>query len=453
MPKWFGTDGLRGKAGQFPLDQSTVFKLGQALVHLLEDNYLKPVIIIGRDTRESGSWLEAALGRGIVSAGGEVNSAGVITTSAIAYLTREEKFSAGVVISASHNPFEDNGIKIFQTQGTKIPEEWEDYLEEKMMSLLSSPSPSASPSVSSGKENFSPKPENYYQDKYLAFLEASFAGCARDLKVVVDCAHGASVAYAPLVLSSLGFKVISMGCSPNGRNINFHCGSLYPQSLAQKVVNQQADLGIAYDGDADRAIWVDHQGRILNGDHTLFILARYFQKKKLLSSDKIVGTIMSNLGLEMALSKLNLKLVRAKVGDKYVLEAMLSEGSNLGGERSGHTIILDKCPTGDGILTSLKILEVMSNENASLSQLVSDYSEFPQRLINIPVKKKLDLNSLPEVQSILEEAQQALEGRGRLFIRYSGTEPLLRLLLESEEESLIELWGKRLQAVLKKVLN
>lgn len=447
MPKWFGTDGLRGRAGQFPLDQSTVFNLGQALVSLLEENNLEPLVIIGRDTRESSPWLEATLGGGVVSAGGQVCSAGVIPTSAIAFLTREEKFSAGAVISASHNPYEDNGIKIFQAQGTKIPEEWEDYLEEKMISL-------SPPSSSVLKRNLSLEPEKYYQQKYLAFLESSFTAFpSQDLTIVVDCAHGASSDYAPQVLSSLGFKVIPIGCSPNGKNINLNCGSLYPQQLAEQVVAYQADLGIAYDGDADRAIWVDHQGRILNGDHTLFILAHYFLRKNILSSNKIVGTVMSNLGLEIALSKLNLKLIRTKVGDKYVLETMLTEGSNLGGERSGHTIILNICPTGDGILTSLKILEAMSSENASLSQLVTNYREFPQILINIPVKRKPDLATLPEVQGILMEARQALEGKGRLFIRYSGTEPLLRLLLESEEEGLIEEWGVRLKRILEKVLN
>jgi|Deesub1362B_J571_1020462.scaffolds.fasta_scaffold00002_48 phosphoglucosamine mutase len=447
MPEWFGTDGLRGKAGQFPLDEPTVFNLGQALVVLLGEKNLPPLVLIGRDTRESSPWLENVLRSGIVSAGGRVDSAGVIPTSAISLLTRDEKFSAGIVISASHNPYDDNGIKIFQPNGTKIPEDWEDYLEEKM---TVSPSPPSSSLTDSPPLN----PEKYYQDKYCEFLKSCFRSSSpAPLKIVIDCAHGASSAYAPRLFSELGFEVIPTACSPTGQNINLNCGSLHPQQLARQVVEHQADLGIAYDGDADRAIWVDRNGQILNGDHTLYVLARYFQKKNTLSSDKIVATVMSNLGLEKALECLNLKLIRTRVGDKYVLEKMLAVGSNLGGERSGHTIILDECPTGDGLLTSLKILEAVSEEETPLDQLIAGYTEYPQILINIPAKRKPDLATHPEAQAILEEAQQAMTGKGRIFTRYSGTEPVLRLLLEGKDKNLLHEWGEKLRLRFEKILN
>lgn len=447
MPEWFGTDGLRGKAGRFPLDETTVFNLGRALVSLLEEKHLSPLVLIGRDTRESSPWLENVLRKGIISAGGRVESAGVIPTSAISFLTKEEKFSAGIVISASHNPYDDNGIKIFQMNGLKIPEDWEDFLEKKMTASSLSPSLSLS-------EAPPLRPEKYYQDKYLEFLKACFRSSSpTPLKLVLDCAHGASSTYAPRLFSELGFKVVPTACSPTGQNINLNCGSLHPEQLARQVVDHQAHLGIAYDGDADRAIWVDQTGRVLNGDHTLYILAKYFQKKKALSSNKIVATVMSNLGLEKTLAALNLELIRTQVGDKYVLEKMLEVGSNLGGERSGHTIILDQCPTGDGLLTSLKILEAMNEEGRLLDQLTAGYTEFPQILINVPAKNKPDLTTHPEAQAILKEAQQALAGQGRIFPRYSGTEPVLRLLLEGEDANLLNEWGEKLRHHFEKILN
>ena len=447
MPEWFGTDGLRGRAGEFPLDDTTVFNLGRSLVALLRAKSLSPQVLIGRDTRESSPWLEKILSQGIISAGGQVESAGVIPTSAISFLTREEKFSAGIVISASHNPYRDNGIKIFQRNGFKIPEDWENFLEEKMVATSFSPS-SSLPKISPFH------PENYYQDKYFKFLKSCFRSSSpAPLKLVLDCAHGASSAYAPRLFTELGFEVVPICCSPTGQNINLNCGSLHPEQLARQVLTHQAHLGIAYDGDADRAIWVDHHGQILNGDHTLYILAKYFQRKKALSSDKIVATVMSNLGLEKALAGLNLQLIRTQVGDKYVLDKMVAIGCNLGGERSGHTIILDECPTGDGLLTSLKILEAVSEEGKLLDQLIAGYMEYPQILINIPARKKPDLAVHPEAQAILKEAQQALAGKGRLLTRYSGTEPLLRLLLEGEDEKLLKEWGEKLRHRFEKILN
>jgi phosphoglucosamine mutase len=430
MKKLFGTDGIRAIAGEFPLNFPSIYALGKALAGLLREKKLEPKILIGRDTRESGDWIEQALFHGIQDAKGAVVSAGIIPTSSISYLTKKHVFSAGIVISASHNPYQDNGIKIFSSEGFKISEDWEGVLEKTILRTAES--------VRGKKIRI--HPEARFMRDYKEFLKKQLARVRlpKKFKVVLDCSNGAGSVVAPEVIADLGFEVTAIGRSPNGKNINTGCGSLYPQKLAETVICAGADIGIAYDGDADRAIWIDEKGRVLNGDHTLFVLAQFMKDKGRLKSDTIVATSMSNMGLEQALQRMGLKLIRTKVGDKYVLEKMIHIGANLGGEQSGHTIFLDDCPTGDGILTSLKMLEVLAVKNRPLSELVADFTEYPQILLNIPVRKKIDFKDVPEVARIIDEIERSLNGRGRLEVRYSGTEMLARVMVEGKDFGLIE---------------
>jgi len=445
MEKLFGTDGLRAVAGQFPLDYASIYVLSHALVELLKQEKLQSRMIIGRDTRESGTWIEQALIQGIREAHGEVVSAGIIPTSAISFLTKKHAFSAGIVISASHNPYQDNGIKIFSSEGMKIPEAWEERLERAIHT--------SNRGVEKARTDFHPSSD--LQGEYIDFLSSRFSHLKlpRRIKVALDCSNGASTQYAPAILKNLGFEVISLGDSPDGKNINARCGSLYPQSLAMIVVENKADIGIAYDGDADRAIWVDEGGRILNGDHTLYILSQFMKERGILKSEYVVATTMSNLGLEKALERLDLKLYRAKVGDKYVLEEMLRLQANLGGEQSGHTIFLDDCPTGDGILTSIKLLEVMTERNASLSELVRGLEEFPQILLNVRVSRKDDFHLYPEIMRAVKEIEKDLSQSGRFNLRYSGTEPLARIMIEGENQKQIEEHAHRLARIIEEHLG
>lgn len=445
MEKLFGTDGIRAVAGQSPLDYSSVYALGKALISLLEEEELKPRVIIGRDTRESGEWLEQALFQGINEGQGEAVSVGIIPTSAVSFLAKKYSFSAGIVISASHNSYQDNGIKIFSSQGMKISDAWESKLEK---AIIEAPS-------NVKRENTRITPQSSLGQDYVDFLKSRFShvNLKRKIKVVLDCSNGASSLFASQVFLGLGSEVIAMGNTPDGKNINANCGSLFPQNLARKVVESKADIGVAYDGDADRAIWVDEKGRILNGDHTLFVLSRFMKEKGRLKSDYVIATTMSNMGLEKALEKLDLKLLRTQVGDKYVLEEMMKLKANLGGEQSGHTIFLDDCPTGDGILTSLKMLEVMAAYNLPLSKLVEDLEEYPQILLNVPVRKKTDFDQFPEIIDTKEEIEKRLGDSGRLNVRYSGTEPVARVMIEGQDKGEIEDYGSQIASVISKYLG
>jgi len=445
MKKLFGTDGIRAIAGDYPLDYATIFSLAKALVRLLEKEGLAPRVLIGRDTRESGPWIEEALFQGIQAGGGEVTSAGVIPTSAISFLTRKHLFSSGIVISASHNPYRDNGIKIFSSQGLKISDEWEAQLEKALAGRREK--------AGRKRPRITPRPD--LAEDYIDFLKGQLhhVSLPKELTIVVDCSNGASFAIAPLVFFGLDFKTIAIFNAPDGKNINRRCGSLHPESLARMVVDARADLGVAYDGDADRAIWVDENGKILNGDHTLFIQARFMKEKGKLRSNKVVATTMSNMGLEKVLRKMGLELVRTRVGDKYVLQKMMELESNLGGERSGHTIFLDDCPTGDGILTSLKMLEAMISSEASLAELAGDLKEFPQTLQNVRVREKADFHKFPEIIQVMDEIEAQLAGSGRLDVRYSGTEPMARVMVEGEEKSQIEELARRMSDVIAKYLG
>ena len=440
MPRLFGTDGLRGKAGLFPLNEKTIFILGQALGNLLTRKSLPLRLIIGKDTRESGNWIEECLYSGFSLVGGEAISAGIITTPGLSYLVRLNGFSAGVMISASHNPYEDNGIKIFSHQGLKIPEDWEEELEKELL---------AGDFSRVMAERLSPPQEPDLGRSYLEFLKQTVSLKPRKkLKLVVDCANGASYKLAPELFKSLGYEVLPINNTPDGKNINFGCGSLFPEKLAEVVVREKADLGIAYDGDADRALWVDEQGTILNGDHTLFVQALHLKEKRRLNDNTVVATIMSNMGLEKALDSKGIKLLRTKVGDKYVLDEMMKRNLNLGGEQSGHTIFLDHSVAGDGLLTSLKMLEVISERDQKLSELVRDFVEYPQVLLNIRVREKVPLNEIPGYQEQAQEIKAELGQEGRLEVRYSGTEMLARIMLEGPNQEQIESLARKLAAII-----
>ena len=445
MQKLFGTDGIRATAGEYPLDYNSVYTLGHALIELLRTEKLPPRVIIGRDTRESGQWIEQALFQGIEDANGAALSAGLIPTSAISFLTKQHGFSAGIVISASHNPYQDNGIKIFSAQGTKIVNSWEEILERAIIEL----------DYSVQKRDITVSSDNTLSFDYIKFLKIRFGSVRlpRKIKIVLDCSNGASSHIAPMIFSDLGFDVIAINASPDGMNINKGCGSLYPQNLATKVVETGADIGVAYDGDSDRALWVDERGQILNGDHTLFVLARFMKEKKRLKTDTVVATTMSNMGLEKGLGEIGLKLVRTKVGDKYVLEEMMKINTNLGGEQSGHTIFLDDCPTGDGILTSIKMLEVMAAKDTTLSSIVAGFEEYPQILKNVPVSKKPEMQTYPKIVSAIKEVEKLLADSGRLNVRYSGTEPLARIMIEGPDLQQIERYATNLASVISKHLG
>ncbi|HRD02006.1 MAG TPA: phosphoglucosamine mutase [Candidatus Saccharicenans sp.] len=440
MGKLFGTDGLRARAGEFPLEKGAVYRLGQALAVFLKERGQEPRILIGRDTRESGQWLEEYFCSGFVQAGGQAISAGVITTPGVSFLTRKGGFSAGVVVSASHNPYDDNGIKIFSPAGTKIPEDWEDRIEQAL----------AKGRLEEDKIKIEPvEVDHTLKAEYLDSLKKSWSGNKQDkLKLVVDCANGASSELAPELFRALNFKVVAINNTPDGRNINAVCGSLHPENLARAVVEQKADLGIAYDGDADRAIWADEHGHILSGDHTLYLLALYFKEKSRLKNNLVVATTMSNLGLEQSLAENGIKLIRTRVGDKYVFEEMINRQTNLGGEQSGHTILLDYAVTGDGLLTSLKILEIMLETGRSLSELVKGFKLYPQILINLKVREKVPLKDIPGYNDIIEDVSKELGPQGRLEVRYSGTEPLARIMMEGPDEKKLQPLARRIASLI-----
>ncbi len=445
MNRLFGTDGIRGVAGEFPLDYATAYQIGKNLVHLLKTQSLSPNILIGRDTRSSGEWIQKALFQGIRDAQGLPVSAGIVPTSAVAVLVKIKSFSSGIMISASHNPYEYNGIKIFSSEGLKINQAFERELEKH----IHHPAEKVSP------VSLNPVIDENLRTEYLKFLKDKFPikNIHKEIEVVVDCANGASSDIAPYLFSELNFNVLSINSQPDGKNINLNCGSLFPEGLAKKVVETGADLGVAFDGDSDRAIFIDEKGKILNGDHTLFILSRYMKEKGLLKTNKIIGTIISNLGLEEALNQIGLHLIRTNVGDKYVYEEMLKQGSNLGGEQSGHTIILDECPTGDGILTSLKIIQIMIHENLPLSSLHKGFIEYPQVQKNVKISRKEDFSRYPRIIRAVQKAEHELGKKGRVKIRYSGTEPLARVMIEGEDKKKIENLAKMISESISKELK
>lgn len=448
--KLFGTDGVRGTANVHPMTARVALSLGQAVAHVFRGRVGgRPKILIGKDTRLSGYMFEDALAAGINSMGVEVIQVGPMPTPALAFLTVDMRCDAGVMITASHNPYQDNGIKFFGADGFKLP----DAVEEKIENL-----------VASGEleEQLAPADEvgqahriDDASGRYVVFLKKTFP---RDrtldgLRVALDCANGAAYKVGPTVLDELGAEVFAQGVLPNGRNINSGVGSLYPEVLASRVRELRADVGIALDGDADRCLLIDENGEILDGDVLLALCARDLVERKLLKGGGVVATVMSNLGLEKALDELGLDLVRTQVGDRYVVEAMRAGGYNLGGEQSGHVVFLDETTTGDGLMSALQVLGLMVRSGQSLSELASTFHRFPQVLINVPVEERRPIDSLPTMQQAIRDVEAALAGRGRVLIRYSGTEPKARIMVEGDDESQVNEFAKQLAAELKRAVG
>jgi phosphoglucosamine mutase len=426
--KLFGTDGIRGVAGVAPLDAKTVFATGLALGHSVPRMAAERRVLVGRDTRESSPWIAAVLAEGLRQAGVSVESAGVITTPAVAFLTRAHGYAAGVVISASHNPWRDNGIKLFGADGYKLPDAVELAMEDEIVAhaiVASAPDPSAVP----------PLEDNHaLQQEYIEFLLGCVPGLRLDgLRVVADCANGAAAAIGPELLARLGGEVTLLNISPDGRNINAGCGAMHPESIAAEVQQRGADVGVTFDGDADRCMLAGPRGNIINGDAILLMAARDLRERGMLTRDVVVATTMSNMGLEAALRRSGIGMLRAPVGDRYVLEMMQNHGAALGGEQSGHILFPHLATTGDGLLTALVVLDLVARSGKNLDQLTADLKVFPQVIVNVKVREKKPLESIPEVAARIRTAEEELKDTGRVVIRYSGTEPLARVMIEAED--------------------
>jgi phosphoglucosamine mutase len=436
MARLFGTDGVRAKAGEYPLDVPTIRRLGAALVRALRQDGQPVRMLAGRDTRESGAWIERELAFGIASEGGTLTSAGIIPTPAIAYLTPRLRFTAGVVISASHNPFEDNGIKVFSGAGEKFTEGSESAVEAIIADTAWT--------VPSGQASAVEQVD--YRAEYIAHLKEILPPDARTsgLRIAVDCANGATTTVAPRLFQDLGLETRCIGCEPDGRNINLHCGSTSPDLLAKTVVAGGYDLGIAYDGDGDRAIFVDASGKVVDGDAVMLMCAKHMKAEGRLTGNGIVATVMSNIGLEIALREAGIDLVRCAVGDKYVMEEMMRRNLALGGEQSGHIIFSEYLFTGDGLATSLNVLRTLAGTRRTLADLASEITTYPQVLMNLRVQRRVDLKTVPEVAAVMADVESRLAGNGRLLVRYSGTEPLLRVMLEGKDQDEIRRWGQEI---------
>ncbi len=433
MSRLFGTDGIRGVANTAPLTTELAQRLGRQLVAtLLERQGVSRVrLVVGRDTRLSGPLLEGALVSGALSAGADVYAVGVLPTPGIAYLTRRLEAHGGVVLSASHNPFEDNGIKIFSAEGAKLPDAWEDEIERRLGRPDGAPTPT-------GAEIGRLVSYREAEAEYIAHARHDLTFDLGDLTVALDCAHGATYLVAPRVFRGLGAKVIVLGARPDGLNINRRSGALHPEALQRKVVASGAHVGLAFDGDGDRLIAVDERGLVRDGDYVLAILGRRLADQGRLKMGVVVTTVMANMGLDRALGDAGVRVVKTQVGDRYVLEEMLKLGANLGGEQSGHLLFLDHSSTGDGIVSALHLLGVMKETGAPLSALASCMAKFPQVLVNVPVRERQPLDTIPGLSGRLAELEAELDGAGRILLRYSGTEPLVRVMVEGEEQGRVD---------------
>jgi phosphoglucosamine mutase len=445
----FGTDGIRGIPGEYPLDDATLDRVGEALGKYLRSQDGVPAhhprVLIGRDTRESGPHIAERIARGLAAAGAEPVSAGVLTTPGVAWVVNREGFAAGVMISASHNPYHDNGVKLISSTGMKFPDAVEVELERTIISAAG-PAPGARDLHLNGDEKLH---EDYLGGlRGAAFPGSKFAG----MKLVLDCANGAASKLGPKLFRSLGATVTAIHDAPDGRNINAGCGSLHPEEMQNRVVQTGAALGVAFDGDADRAIFASASGKLVDGDGVLLVAGRYLQSLGKLKGSVIVGTTMANLGLERALEKSGLTLLRTNVGDRYVLEEMLRISANLGGEQSGHILFLDDATTGDGMLTALKIASIVSIAGP-LDTLAGDLKIFPQKIVNVRVRSKPPLETLPEVSRTLAEAQKSLGNSGRVVLRYSGTEPLARVMVEAERDDDVRRWTDSLASALRSAIG
>lgn len=425
----FGTDGIRGVAGQSPLDPATVYACGAALGADLRMHVDSPEVLIGMDTRESGQGIAECLAGGLAAKGVRTRFAGVVTTPGVAYLTRSHPFSAGVMISASHNPFQDNGIKIFAATGYKLPDAEEHLIEQVIFHELAE-------GVEPKSETLTPEPA--LASVYLEYLLRSGRTPLGGMRVVLDCGNGAAFKLAPELFRRAGADVTAIGDVPDGRNINLKCGAMHVESLRERVLSEGADAGVAFDGDADRAIMISSSGKTIDGDAVLLIAARHLQQSGHLTGNTVVSTVMANLGLERALEAMGVRMVRTQVGDKYVLEEMLRTGAVLGGEQSGHVIFSEFATTGDGMLTALRILEIARSAGKGLDELSEDLKVYPQRLVNVRVKERRDLAQMADVQQAIRDCERAMDSTGRVLVRFSGTELLARVMVEGADLDSVE---------------
>jgi phosphoglucosamine mutase len=454
MSRLFGTDGIRGEAGRFPLDPQTVYVIGSSLTkHLAEKHGRNPRLVTGRDTRESGSWIERDLIAGARAAGAEVESAGIITTPGIAFLARSLPTDAGVVISASHNPYQDNGIKVFDPSGRKLDEATERRIEKDIAGAGGEDASAVARESSKPYSNEERAAE--LRLRYLNYLEHDVAHDLPldGLKMVVDCANGAAYELAPELFDRLGARVIAINHEPDGHNINLDCGSLHIEGLQSRVIEERADIGVAFDGDADRALFVDSNGGFVDGDATMWVMADDLKERGELDGDMVVATVMSNIGLEIALRSRGIELRRADVGDKYVLEELIRTGAVVGGEQSGHIIFPRLSMAGDGMITTISLLRAMRHHNKTLAELVSGFVRYPQILVNVRVRHKKPFAELPSVQRLAREIEQRLGDRGRLLLRYSGTESLARVMIEGESEREVQTQANALAEAIKSELG
>lgn len=446
MKQLFGTDGIRGLAGEFPLDEKTVRIIGSSLSRQFRHKLGRdPHFISGRDTRESGGWIETAFHEGATSENAKCESAGVITTPGVAYLTSAFDFDAGIVISASHNPYHDNGIKIFLPTGKKIDDATEREIEKAIYEDTN---------FATGNTDVSANRVEEFRDAYLDHIKNIVGDLsATGIKIVIDCANGASSGLATELFTSFGAEVVTIHNTPDGRNINENCGSTHIDDLPARVISENADLGVAFDGDADRALFVDEKGNIVDGDATLWIMAQYLKDHGKLSNSTVIATVMSNIGLELALRSKGISLLRANVGDKYVLEKLIETGSEIGGEQSGHIIFPEISLVGDGMMTALLLIRAIKEKSASLSKAVDGFVGYPQILLNVKVREKLPFEQVPAIAAAAKEIENELDGEGRLLLRYSGTENLARVMIEGKDQASIEQQAQRLIDVIKSELG
>ena len=446
MRKLFGTDGIRGVAGEYPLDRKTVHAVGRALGHHLPDGPKR--VILGQDTRESSAWIADTLASGLREAGVQTASAGVVPTPAVAYLAHSMAFSAGVVISASHNPWRDNGIKVFGGDGYKLPDAVELEIETEIFSILNA----NPPAVAGAPATPSLPGDAQLRAAYVNWMARDIPGAER-LNVIVDCANGAAGSIAAELFRRSGFHAAFTHSNPDGRNINEGCGALHPEVVGREVVAREADLGVCFDGDADRALFTDSAGRVIDGDAVMLLLARELQQRGELANHTVVATTMSNMGLEIALRESGDKLLRAPVGDKYVLEEMIKSGAVLGGEQSGHIILSREATTGDGLLTAMRVLAIVAAARRPLAELVAGLKVFPQIIKNVRVREKRPFHQVPQVVAAIRAAESRLNGNGRVNVRYSGTESLARVMVEAENDALVHQLAESIAAAIESALG
>jgi len=450
MGRLFGTDGIRGVANEYPLTVEAVFGIGRAVASFFGASTRPAKIIIGKDTRESGDMIEDALASGICSVGACACLAGILPTPAVAYLVSSTAAVAGIVISASHNPFGDNGIKIFDADGYKLSDAKEEEIERILPAHHIDPAQANSDHRIGKTETMEDAPE-----RYLVFLRNTLPDDKpfNEMKIVLDCSNGATYAVAPKLFKDLGAHVEALHVRPDGKNINADCGSEHPERLIDAVVAQKADIGLAFDGDGDRLVAVDEKGQVISGDRTLVICARFLKRKGLLKNNLVVSTVMSNLGLRLALKDLGINHMMAQVGDRYVLQQMTANGAVIGGEDSGHMIFLDQHTTGDGMLTAIRLIQTMCEENKPLSELSRVMTVFPQVLLNIEVQKKPLIEDVPQIMAAIRSVEQSLGEKGRVLVRYSGTQPLCRVMVEGPERDETRRYCQQIADVVKAALG